>query len=522
MNTSPLSSMHDRSERHSLAVRPNARIPALISPVALPADRQAASSRSLVRALDPTFRRAKENIMSYSIHALAAAITLSVALTAQAQPSQQEIDQLGKNLTPWGAEVAGNKDGSIPAYTGGIKAPPASYKPGDTRPADPFADEKPKFSITNANLAEYRDKLTPGTLELFKRFSDYKVDVYPTHRSYPEMPKDRIAGTLKNANNPDCRTEGDGVGLRGCWFGTPFPIPKNGNEAMWNTLVRDQTEYELRMESWLVDAAGNRTMTNESFQNSDYPYWDSKTTPYEGAGDNYYRMLNRTVAPSRDAGQKALVWYPARFDKQDQRTWSYTTGQRRTRLAPEMSYDTPSASLSGSMNYDEIGLFSGRMDRFDFKLVGKKEIYVPYNQFKLFSMTPEDILNKNFLNPAAVRWELHRVWVVQASRKAGTRHIAAQRNFYIDEDSWTLVATEAIDDSGKIFRVGLANSYPQYLRNESGAAGALSFCLVTYDLTKGQYLLSSYINPKNGYIKQVARKPDFTFRSESMAGTGVR
>ncbi|WP_160108219.1 DUF1329 domain-containing protein [Pseudomonas izuensis] len=460
--------------------------------------------------------------MSYSIHALAAAIALSVAVTAQAQPSQQEIDQLGKNLTPWGAEVAGNKDGSIPAYTGGIKTPPATYKPSDSRPADPFADEKATFSITNANLAQYSDKLTPGTLELFKRFNDFKIDVYPTHRSYPEMAKDRVAGTLKNASNPECKTEGGGVGLRGCWFGTPFPIPKSGYEAMWNALTRDQTEYELRMESWLVDTSGNRTMTNESFQNSDYPYWDSKATPYEGGAESYYRMLNRTVAPSRDAGQKALIWYPAHFDEKDQRTWSYTTGQRRTRLAPEFSYDTPSASLSGALNYDELNLFSGRMDRFDFKLVGKKEIIVPYNQFKFLSMTPEQLLEKNFVNPQGVRWELHRVWEVQATRKEGKRHIAAQRNFYIDEDSWALVAAEAKDDAGKIFRVGYNFSFPQYLRNESGAAGTMSFCTLTYDLSKGQYILSSYINPKNGYIKQVARMPDYTFRSESMAGTGVR
>jgi hypothetical protein len=291
---------------------------------------------------------------------------------------------------------------------------------------------------------------------------------------------------------------------------------------MWNHLTRDQTEYELRMESWLVDSAGNRTMTNEALQNSDYPYWDPKVTPYVDSGTSYYRMLTRTVAPSRDAGQKALIWYPVKFDEQDQRTWSYTTGQRRTRLAPELAYDTPSASLSGALNYDELTIFSGRMDRFDFKLVGKKEMIIPYNQFKFMSLPPEQLLSKNYINPEGVRWELHRVWVVQATRLPGKRHIAAERTFYLDEDSWGLVASEAKDDSGKIFRVAYNFTFPQYLRRADGAAGNMSFCNATYDLSKGQYLLASYINPKSGYIKIVERKPDYTFRSESMAGTGVR
>lgn len=459
--------------------------------------------------------------MIISARIMVAALSLAVASSAFAQPTPDELKQLGTTLTPWGAEIAGNKDGSIPAYSGGIK-PPAGSSPSESKPVDPFPNEKPLFSITSKNMDQYADKLSVGTKELLKRWPDYRIDVYPTHRSYPSMTDAQSKAALANAANPECTTSPDGVGLRGCWGGTPFPIPKTGYEVMWNALTHFMSPYETRMVSYFVDSSGTKTMTNEGIYNSDYPYWDSKETPYKGTGTAYRRFITKTVGPARDAGAKNLVWYPLSADKEDQRTWSYTTGQRRTRLAPEFSYDTPAASLSGALNYDEIGLFAGRMDRFDFKLIGRQEMYVPYNQYRYIGMNVDDVLGKQFVNPAAVRWELHRVWVIKATRKPGVRHIAATRNFYVDEDSWTLMAADSIDDSGKVFRVGFSNTFAQYNRNEDGTAGMFDTVGLTYDLSKGQYLFSSMMNPSTSYHRAVTRRPDYMFRSESMAGTGVR
>lgn len=459
--------------------------------------------------------------MIISPRIMVATLSLAVASAAFAQPTPEEIKQLGTTLTPWGAEIAGNKEGTIPAYTGGVKPPPGS-SPGESKPVDPYPGEKPLFSITNQNLDQYADKLTVGTKVLFKRFPEYRIDVYPTHRSFGSLTDAQSKAALANANNPQCSTSPDGVGLRGCWGATPFPIPKTGYEAMWNALTHQVGTYTTRMRSYFVDSSGSQIMTNDGELFSDYPYWDQKVTPYQGAGETYYRFITKTVAPSRDAGQKTLIWYPLAAETEAQRTWSYTTGQRRTRLAPELSYDTPAASLSGAMNYDEIGLFAGRMDRFDFKLVGRQEMYVPYNQYKYLSMKTSDVLGKQFVNPEAVRWELHRVWVVKATRKAGVRHIAAERNFYIDEDSWTLMASDATDDAGKVFRVGLSNTTNQYLRRADGTAGMWNSVVTTYDLNKGQYLMSSMVNDPECYLKMTEAKPDYTYRSESMAGTGVR
>mgnify|MGYP000908958050 FL=1 len=100
------------------------------------------------------------NIRAKALTLAMMALGASGAALAVATP--EEIKQLGTTLTPWGAIKAGNADGSIPAYTGGIE-PPASYdaKKPQFRP-DPFAAEKPLFSITAANMAKYEDKLSAG------------------------------------------------------------------------------------------------------------------------------------------------------------------------------------------------------------------------------------------------------------------------------------------------------------------------------------------------------------------------
>lgn len=453
--------------------------------------------------------------MKFSMKAIVVAVSLTVAGTAWAQVSPEELKQLGATLTPWGAEIAGNADGSIPAFTGGLQGQD-NYDTANKRFATLFSDEKPLLSIDAKNMAEHADKLTVGTQELMKRWPDFRIDVYPTHRTIFQ-PQERAEQALKNAANPECKTTEDGVGLRGCWGGTPFPVPKTGYQVMWNALLRGDTYTQQRFQNWLVDAGGTPTMVNESVVMTSYPYFDLKQTPYEGAGSYYYRIRNDTLSPTRDAGQKNIIWYPLQAESMDQRIWSYTTGQRRTRLAPEFSYDTPSANLAGALYYDELGMFSGRMDRFDFQLVGKAEMYVPYNPFKVNHTPIGQLLGSKFVNPDVSRWELHRVWVVKATRKAGKRHVAAERIFYIDEDSWAFLATEGKDDSGRIFRVGF-----NYVAANSRGGSVIGSGGVYYDLTKGQYLVTGYVAPKNGYIKLDGENPDTLFRSESMAGSGVR
>jgi hypothetical protein len=453
--------------------------------------------------------------------ALIAAFAASVA---HASPSAEQIKQLGTTLTPWGAEIAGNKDGTIPAYTGGLSKAPAGFNAEAGKWVDPYAADKPLVSIDAKNMAQYADKLIPGVQDMMKRWPNYRIDVYPTRRSYPAMSKTHADASIKNASNPECKTVGNGVGIRGCWAGTPFPIPTTGYEVMWNHQTREKALVSRNSATnYVVDASGNRAAPQDYDGIIDSPYWDTTETPYEGLGAYYFRTMTTTTAPARDAGSKILLWYTLKYDTQNERTWSYTTGQRRTRLAPEFSYDTPITQLGGVLFFDESNMFAGRMDRFDYKLVGKKEMYVPYNTIKAVWSPPDVALGKNFVNPDVMRWELHRVWVVEATLKSGMRHAASKRHYYVDEDSWLILASEGYDQANKIFRVILGHSAPNYYTGV-GITDFLS-SLQAYDLARGNYSVVSHHGGPRAYFKSERARTAATsarFSPDAMASSGVR
>ncbi len=446
-----------------------------------------------------------------------AVASMALLECAVAAVSAEEAQKLGNNLTPWGAEKQGNADGTIPEYTGGMTKPPANYVEGSGKWVDPFPDEKPLLSIDATNVAQYAAQVTPGVQELIRRWPDsYRINVYPTHRTQPQMSAARAEATYRNATNPTCTTTGGGVGIEGCSGGVPFPIPKTGNEAMWNHLLseRDAGGYLARGTNLVVDAAGNLSTPQDWALEAEYAYWAGTNTDY------YYRRITTTLAPPRMAGGKNLIWYPLAFDQKDQRSWSYSTGQRRVRLAPEYTYDTPITNLGGVLFYDEANMFAGRMDRFDFKLVGKQEMYVPYNSFRAVMAPREKLIGKNHILPESVRWELHRVWVVEATLKEGVRHAASKRRYYLDEDSWMIVASEGYDQAGKIFRVLLGNTAPNYITGVGGVD--FNSSVTVYDLARGGYCQVAWMGDPKNFYKPVGKFPSTTFAPEVMAGRGVR
>src|SRR5688572_11895483 len=118
---------------------------------------------------------------------LACALAVLGAYPAWAAVTPEEAAKLGAELTPLGGEKAANADGTIPAWTGGIKSPADAgvpgYKTGQHHP-DPFANDKPLFTITNDNVAQYAGKLTEGHKKLLAQYKGtYKMIVYPTRRS---------------------------------------------------------------------------------------------------------------------------------------------------------------------------------------------------------------------------------------------------------------------------------------------------------------------------------------------------
>ena len=307
---------------------------------------------------------------------LIALAVASLCSSAWAAVSADEAKQLGNTLTPIGAEKAGSKDGTIPAYTDGLTTLPAGFKKGDGIRPDPFATEKPLYSIDAKSIDKYADRLTEGTKELLKRYPAFRVDVYPTHRT-AAISKFVAENTLKNATR--AKTTEGGIGLSNAYGGVPFPIPKDGHEVMWNHLTRYAGfTYQFRARTFTVDASGRPALSTETINTNQYPYYD----PTKTSSDIYYMVRLDYKGPARRAGEGLLVHDPLTYTNASRRAWQYLPGQRRVKLAPDIAYDTPSPVTSGMTTYDDAFMYNGKMDRYDFKLVGKKEIIVPYNDLQ--------------------------------------------------------------------------------------------------------------------------------------------
>ncbi|WP_415907240.1 DUF1329 domain-containing protein [Oleiharenicola sp. Vm1] len=431
------------------------------------------------------------------------------AVAAHAAVSPEQAARLGADLTPLGGEKAANADGTIPAWDGGITTPPAGYKPGMHHP-DPFAGEQPLFTITAANAEQYAAKLTAGHLALLKAYPDYKLPVYASHRtaSNPQ----RIYDATKRYATTASLTEG-GNGITGCVVGIPFPIPQNGLEVIWNHLTRYRGIAASRT---ISQAAPQR---NGSYTLVDFDdeflfnYVRDDISEADLAkqiqSDNVLIYFKQAVtAPARLAGSILLVHETMDQVKEKRRAWLYNAGQRRVRLAPSIEYDNPGTAADNMRTSDQFDMFNGAPDRYEWKLVGKKEMYVPYNSYKLHSDTLkyDDILKPLHINQDLTRYELHRVWVVDATLKPGIGHVYARRTFYIDEDSWQILAVDQYDSRGQLWRVSEAHCINYY-----DALTFWSTLEVHTDLIAGRYLAIGLDNQNKMYDFTLKRTPaDYT------------
>jgi hypothetical protein len=449
--------------------------------------------------------------MNTKLSWLAATLALAFSATAQAGVSAEEAKALGTTLTPIGAEKAANKDGTIPAYTGGLTTPPAGFKAGDGIRPNPFAADKPRLVIDAKNMAAQSAQLTEGTKALLTKYPSFRVDVYPTQRSvaFPKWVADNTAKAAVNA-----KTLNEGRSMQGAHAGFPFPIPKTGNEAMWNHLVRfNGHAYESKYRNLTVDASGRTTLATEGVSVQEFPFWDNSKT----SADTFWRIKLTYTGPARRAGEALMLVDPLDIGTKDRRAWIYLPGQRRTKVAPDLSHDTPNPGTAGATTFDDTFIFNGSMDRFDFKLVGKKEMIVPYNTYTaVYGAKQDDLLKPNHLNPDLVRWELHRVWVVEATLKEGKRHVYSKRTFYLDEDSWAALASDEYDARGQLYRTGFAYMAPSY-----DAPAPYSDMFGHYDLVSRVYSLTGFI-AETGGMRHTKALPEREWTADSLAGAGVR
>jgi hypothetical protein len=393
-----------------------------------------------------------------------ASIAVSVTLSgnALAKITAEQAAKLSNELTPMGAERAANKDGSIPKWTGGITDAPAGYSIGSHH-VDPYPTDEIKYTISAGNVSKYKDLLTPGQIKLFETYPEtFKMHVYKTHRSasYPEHVYQAVSSNATRST----LVEG-GNGIKGAAVGIPFPIPANGLEAIWNHTLRYRGENVTRQGGQAAPTASG-----------DYTYvglQEKLLLPYNVKGASsetlektniLFKFKQKVTEPARLAGTALLVHETMDQIKTPRQAWTYNTGQRRVRRAPNVAYDAPGTASDGLRTTDDFDMYNGAPNRYNWSLKGKKELLIPYNDYRLHSdkVKYSDILQPGHINPELVRYEKHRVWVVEASLKENTRHIYKKRVFYIDEDSWQVAITDIYDNRDELYRVGISHTINYY------------------------------------------------------------
>ena len=412
----------------------------------------------------------------------ALALTL-LASSVMAAVSEQEAAQLGTTLTPLGAEKAGNADGSIPAWDGGL---PTNAGAVDDKGflADPFASEQPLFTITAANADQYKDKLSAGQLAMLKRYSDsYKIPVYPTHRS-AAVPDEIYAAAKRSALNTTSVDGGNGLQNFSDSHYYAFPIPKSGVEVVWNHITRYRGGNVKRHITQATPQTNGSYSLVKFEDEIAFPADMPDVDPAKTSNILLY-FKQRVTAPSRLAGNVLLVHETIDQVKEPRLAWIYNAGQRRVRRAPQVAYDGPGTASDGMRTADNFDLFSGAPDRYEWKLVGKKEMYIPYNSYKLDSpkLAYDDVLKAGHINQDLTRYELHRVWEVEATLKSGERHIYAKRHMYFDEDSWQLALIDHYDGRGQLWRVAEGHAQQYYDHKMTGYT-----LEALYDIVAGRYL----------------------------------
>lgn len=430
-------------------------------------------------------------------HTLVVALGGSLlCISASAAIPASEADRLGRDLTPMGAERAGTPDGIIPAWTGKAYFSPEQLnisratldslrrsKPAELTAllAGRLANESPRVVITRANLAQHAGNLTDGHKALLQRHPDYRMPVYATVRN-AFVPEAITVATRQQAVSTTLEATD---AIRGASAGTPFPLPSTGAEVIWNHKLRYRgSQLRVFTQSASVSESGDATPVSSV---TDLRFMLSAPKAAEESNGLLLQALSRTLAPARLAGQATLVHEPITGERA---VWIYDPGRSRVMRAPGVGFDAPVSSAAGLLYSDQIDGFNGPMERYAWTLVGKRAVYIPYNSYRLQSpaLTLADVLGKGSLNSAHTRYELHRVWVVDATLKPDQRHPIRKRRFYVDEDTWRISAVDCYDAQDALVRFQETHlAMLPYLSVASGPE-------VTHDLASGRYYVSGLSN----------------------------
>ncbi len=414
-------------------------------------------------------------------------ITLVFSFSLSTKVEQSEHSKLSSELTPFGAVKIGN--GSvIPAWDGKVST---------------AQDAKPNFTINSNNANEYKNNLTLGQLALFEKYPDsFSMPIYSTQRSAiaPEWVYENTAYNALNATLNE-----DQAGFSNNKAGIPFPIPQSALEVYFNHVSRWRgLQLENRASDAVVFKNGKFTLnTRDTLVRFDGYIADLES--------NYFvSLIAKILAPATKSGGGVLVLEPLDQLNEKRAAWLWDKGRRRVVRAPNVAYDNPVQTSSSLRTVDDTDLINGSPDRFDWKMLDKREIYIPYNNEALSSkdLKYKDILKEGHINSDLTRYELHRVWVIEATLKEKWRHVYSKRTFYIDEDSWQVMAVDQYNKQGKLWRVSL--SYTKFFADMPGIFPVIN---VFHDLISKKYHVMGLQNEEsstNKFNGEIAKNSLFT------------
>jgi hypothetical protein len=434
--------------------------------------------------------------------ALALVVLLGLS-PAHAAVSEEEANRLGNELTPIGADPGGNAEGTIPAWEGAAvwTEEQKTYRHADIermRREDPnqmnwLAKNRPEtmeplYTITAENYQEYAERLSAGHKRLFERYPDtYKMVVYPTVRG-SFFPDEIYEATRRNAVT--ARLEGTDE-LHNAQLGFPFPIPANGAEAIWNHRLKFRGSGTQRYNNQaVVDADGSYQRT-QLIEDVRFEYGNIRADPDDREDNVFAYYMQRTLSPARVAGQIVLVHEIFGAGTSGRNAWIYNPGLARVNRAPEVGFDNPSLGSDGLQFNDQINMFNGSLSRYTWRLVGKREMYIPYNSMEINSARHryDDIIGRGHVNQDLARYELHRVWVIEAELRPGARHQFKRRTFYLDEDSWVVAMMDAYDNRDQLWKLSEG-----HVMTAPFIPTTTTLPEIHYDLLSGRYFVTALSN----------------------------
>jgi hypothetical protein len=373
--------------------------------------------------------------------------------------------------------------------------------------------------INASNMTQYADNLSEGVMAMMTKYG-YSIKVYPTHRTAcaPQWVYDNIA---KNCVTAQLEAGGGRLGFNNAYGGTPFPIPDTsdplaaGAEIIWNHETRWQGEaIQYSSTGWVV-SGGSPILSNAVPNFWRYPYYDKNGSlaTFKGFINQEFDPL---TGPPNLVGEEVIEWLHTDPYKYPDQIWELLNGQARVRRAPELNFDTPSSFADGLANYDEYYGFVDSLEKYDWKFLEKKEVYIPYNNNGLFLPPVDQVFLPHFVNPDLVRWEKHRVWVVEATLHPGERNVLARRRFYVDEDRWAIALTDAWDADNALYHVQTTFNIVR-----PDLPGTVLFGPVVYNLQKNQYvaLAGPWNSKADPTLKFPSSLPDSMFDPENMAAS---